>query len=156
MRREIAGKKIGGLVARLPEVAGIYGSRYVNGPYPGLDDAVGTRRETRWKLAEGIGGLSGVRRELVEGDRELARKTSRVHRKKTKRLVGRFLGVAEKLAGTAHEERGSEQDECEVGYCPRVEEAPSGAPTGKKSHKERLTMTKTRLDVLEASLEELY
>ncbi|RZS13012.1 hypothetical protein BHM03_00044532 [Ensete ventricosum] len=58
--------------------------------------------------------------------------------------------------GAAHEERGSEQDECEVGYCPRVEEAPSGAPTGKKSHKERLTMTKTRLDVLEASLEELY
>ncbi|RRT48185.1 hypothetical protein B296_00031749 [Ensete ventricosum] len=66
----------------------------------GMDDAVGTRRETRWKLAEGIGGLSGVRRELVEGDRELARKASRVHRKKTKRLVGRLSGVAEKFAGS--------------------------------------------------------
>ncbi|RWW04001.1 hypothetical protein GW17_00032801, partial [Ensete ventricosum] len=48
----------------------------------------------------------------------------------------------------AHEKRGSEQDEREVGYSPRVEEAPSGVPTGKKSHKERLTMAKTRLDVL--------
>ncbi|RWW36810.1 hypothetical protein BHE74_00058132 [Ensete ventricosum] len=55
----------------------------------------------------------------------------------------------------AHEERDSEQDEREVGYSLRVE-APSGAPTGKKSHKERLTMADTRLDVLEASLEELY
>ncbi|RZR97647.1 hypothetical protein BHM03_00026876 [Ensete ventricosum] len=54
--------------------------------------------------------------------------------------------------GAAHEERDSEQDEREVGYSPRVKEA----PTGKKSHKERLTMTKTRRDVLEASLEELY
>ncbi|RWW01594.1 hypothetical protein GW17_00035359 [Ensete ventricosum] len=54
--------------------------------------------------------------------------------------------------GAAHEERDSEQDEREVGYSPRVKEA----PTGKKSHKERLTTTKTRLDVLEASLEELY
>ncbi|RWW03884.1 hypothetical protein GW17_00032930 [Ensete ventricosum] len=58
--------------------------------------------------------------------------------------------------GAAHEERDSEQDEREVGYSPRVEEAPSGAPNGKKSHKERLTTAKTRLDVLEASLEELY
>ncbi|RZS22977.1 hypothetical protein BHM03_00055806 [Ensete ventricosum] len=58
--------------------------------------------------------------------------------------------------GAAHEERGSEQDEREVGYSPRVEEAPSGAPTGKKSHKERRTTAETCLDVLEASLEELY
>ncbi|RRT53443.1 hypothetical protein B296_00022012 [Ensete ventricosum] len=58
--------------------------------------------------------------------------------------------------GAAHEDRGSEQDEREVGYSPRVEEAPSGAPTGRKSHKERLTTAETRLDVLEASLEELY
>ncbi|RWW06900.1 hypothetical protein GW17_00029744 [Ensete ventricosum] len=58
--------------------------------------------------------------------------------------------------GAAHEERGSEQDEREVGYSPRVEEAPSGPPTRKKSHKERLTTTETRLDVLEASLEEFY
>ncbi|RZS18213.1 hypothetical protein BHM03_00050443 [Ensete ventricosum] len=56
----------------------------------------------------------------------------------------------------AHEERDSEQDEREVGYSPRVEEAPSGASTGKKSHNERLTTVKTRLDVLESSLEELY
>ncbi|RRT63826.1 hypothetical protein B296_00014021 [Ensete ventricosum] len=47
-----------------------------------------------------------------------------------------------------------EQDECEVGYSPRVEEAPYEAPIGKKSHKERLTMVETRLDVLEVSLEE--
>ncbi|RWW51610.1 hypothetical protein BHE74_00042020 [Ensete ventricosum] len=58
--------------------------------------------------------------------------------------------------GAAYEDRDSEQDEREVGYSPRVEEAPSGAPTGKKSHKERLTMAETRLDVLEAGLEELY
>ncbi|RZR93123.1 hypothetical protein BHM03_00021543 [Ensete ventricosum] len=58
--------------------------------------------------------------------------------------------------GAAHEEPGSEQDEREVGYSQRVEEAPSSVPTGKKRHKERLTMAETRLDVLEASLEELY
>ena len=56
----------------------------------------------------------------------------------------------------AQEERDSEHDEREVGYSPRVEEAQSGALTGKKSHKERLTMTETRLDVLEARVEELY
>ncbi|RWV83549.1 hypothetical protein BHE74_00024032 [Ensete ventricosum] len=39
---------------------------------------------------------------------------------------------------------------------PRVEQEPSGAPTGKKSHKERLTTVNTLLDVLKASLEELY
>ncbi|RZS07477.1 hypothetical protein BHM03_00038308 [Ensete ventricosum] len=59
-------------------------------------------------------------------------------------------------AGAAHEERDSEQDEREVGYSPRAEEAQSGAPTGKRSHKERLSMVETRLDVLEVSLEELY
>ncbi|RZS24740.1 hypothetical protein BHM03_00057849 [Ensete ventricosum] len=32
----------------------------------------------------------------------------------------------------------------------------AGAPTGKKNHKERLTMVETHLDVLEVSLEELY
>ncbi|RRT49362.1 hypothetical protein B296_00024923, partial [Ensete ventricosum] len=58
--------------------------------------------------------------------------------------------------GTAYEERGSEQDEREVGYSPRGKEAPSGAPTGKKGHRERLTMVETRLDILEASVEELY
>ncbi|RWV82879.1 hypothetical protein GW17_00055580 [Ensete ventricosum] len=56
----------------------------------------------------------------------------------------------------AHEKRDSEQDECEVGYSPRAEEAQSSKPTGKRSHKERFTMVKTRLDVLEASLEEPY
>ncbi|RWW51693.1 hypothetical protein BHE74_00041936 [Ensete ventricosum] len=92
----------------------------------GSDDAVGTHRETHWKLAEGIkslpgvpleliegiGGLPGVRRklaegirrllgvcrELAEGDRELARMALGVHRKKTKRLVERSSRVAEKLA----------------------------------------------------------
>ncbi|RWW17036.1 hypothetical protein GW17_00019049 [Ensete ventricosum] len=52
----------------------------------------------------------------------------------------------------AYEEHDSEQDEREVGYSPRGEEA----PTGKKGHRERLTMAETHLDVLEASVEELY
>ncbi|RWV92044.1 hypothetical protein GW17_00045622 [Ensete ventricosum] len=59
-------------------------------------------------------------------------------------------------AGAAHEERNNEHDECEVGYSPRAEEAQSGAPTGKRSHKERLSTVETRIDVLEVSLEELY
>ncbi|RZS21813.1 hypothetical protein BHM03_00054498, partial [Ensete ventricosum] len=52
--------------------------------------------------------------------------------------------------------RYSEQDEREVGYSPRGKEAPSGAPTEKKSHKKRIITVETRLDVLEASVEELY
>ncbi|RZS24055.1 hypothetical protein BHM03_00057080, partial [Ensete ventricosum] len=59
-------------------------------------------------------------------------------------------------ARAAHEERSNEHDEREVGYSPRAEEAQYGAPTGKRSHKERLSTVETRLDVLEASLEELY
>ncbi|CAL9106235.1 unnamed protein product [Musa textilis] len=59
-------------------------------------------------------------------------------------------------AGAAHEERGSEHEEREVGCSPRAEEAQSGAPTGRKSHRERVTAVETRLDVLEASLDELY
>ncbi|RRT79716.1 hypothetical protein B296_00006961 [Ensete ventricosum] len=43
-------------------------------------------------------------RELAEGDRELARKASGVRGKKTKRLVRRSSGVAEKLIGIAIEE----------------------------------------------------
>ncbi|RWW26616.1 hypothetical protein GW17_00008988 [Ensete ventricosum] len=58
--------------------------------------------------------------------------------------------------GATHEERYNEQDKREVGYSPRGEEAPSGAPTGKKSHKERIITAETRIDVLEASVEELY
>ncbi|RWW54695.1 hypothetical protein BHE74_00038708 [Ensete ventricosum] len=58
--------------------------------------------------------------------------------------------------GATHVEHGSEQDEHEVRYSPRAEEAQSGAPTRKRSHKERLIMVETRFDVLEASLEELY
>ncbi|RWV86138.1 hypothetical protein BHE74_00016103 [Ensete ventricosum] len=38
----------------------------------------------------------------------------------------------------------------------RAEEMQSGALTGKRSHKERLKTVETRLDFLEASLEELY
>ncbi|RWV79718.1 hypothetical protein GW17_00059102 [Ensete ventricosum] len=53
-------------------------------------------------------------------------------------------------AGAAHEERGSEHDEREVGYSPRAEEAQSGAPTRKRSHKERLSTME--LDIHEASL----
>ncbi|RWV87647.1 hypothetical protein BHE74_00043580 [Ensete ventricosum] len=53
-----------------------------------------------------------------------------------------------------HEEHGSAQDEREVGYSSRVEEEQSGLPTGKEPQRE--TTVETRLDVLEASLEELY
>ncbi|RWW67069.1 hypothetical protein BHE74_00025510, partial [Ensete ventricosum] len=78
-----------------------------------------THRETRRKLVKGIGSLSGVRRKLAEGigslpgvhrkltkvsggylaegDREFTRKVSGVSRKKTKKLVERSSGVAEKL-----------------------------------------------------------
>ncbi|RRT66808.1 hypothetical protein B296_00013616 [Ensete ventricosum] len=59
-------------------------------------------------------------------------------------------------AEATHEERDTEQDEREVGYSPRVEEAQSGAPTEKRSHKERLSTMETCLDILEASLGELY
>ncbi|RWW78147.1 hypothetical protein BHE74_00013646 [Ensete ventricosum] len=41
-------------------------------------------------------------------------------------------------------------------YSPRWEEAPSGAPTGKKSPNERIITAETFLDVLEGSVEELY
>ncbi|RRT54730.1 hypothetical protein B296_00029681 [Ensete ventricosum] len=60
------------------------------------------------------------------------------------------------IAGVAHEERVSEHHEREVGYSLRAMEAQSGVPTGKRSHKQRLSTVETRLDVLEASLEELY
>ncbi|RWW82251.1 hypothetical protein BHE74_00009298 [Ensete ventricosum] len=69
---------------------------------------------------------------------------------------GRQVQPRSQAVGATHEERDSEQDEHEVGYSSRVEETQSGAPTGQRSHKERLTMVETRLDVLEASLEELY
>ncbi|RWV89279.1 hypothetical protein GW17_00048575, partial [Ensete ventricosum] len=62
-------------------------------------------------LAEGIGGWLGVRQELVEGDRELARKASGVSRKKTKSLTGRSSGVTEKFTG-----RRSLEDERETHY----------------------------------------
>ena len=58
--------------------------------------------------------------------------------------------------GAALEERDSEHDEQEVTYSLRAEEAQSIVPIGKKSHKERLTMAETCLDVLKASLKELY
>ncbi|RRT57789.1 hypothetical protein B296_00012769 [Ensete ventricosum] len=60
------------------------------------------------------------------------------------------------IVGATHEKCDSEQDERQVGYSPRLEEVPSGAPTEKKSHNKILTTVETRLDVLEASLEELY
>ncbi|RRT49470.1 hypothetical protein B296_00011630 [Ensete ventricosum] len=90
-------------------------------------------------------------------------------------LVGSSLEVTEKITGSlnsakveliwligkgstkaAHEEHDSEHDEREAGYSLQAEEAQSGAPTGKMSHNERLSTVETRLDVLEASLEELY
>ncbi|RRT75661.1 hypothetical protein B296_00031023 [Ensete ventricosum] len=59
-------------------------------------------------------------------------------------------------AEATHEERDSEHDKREVRYSPRADEAQSGASTGKRSHKERLSSVETRLDVLKASFEELY
>ncbi|RWW37234.1 hypothetical protein BHE74_00057690 [Ensete ventricosum] len=53
--------------------------------------------------------------------------------------------------GVAYVERDSEQNKREVMYFLRAEEMQSGAPTEKRSHKERLTMVETCLDVLEAS-----
>ncbi|RZR90103.1 hypothetical protein BHM03_00017927 [Ensete ventricosum] len=50
-------------------------------------------------MAEGIRSLTGVRWELAEGDRELAKWRQGVRQKKTKRLVGRSLRVAKKLTG---------------------------------------------------------
>ncbi|RZS08639.1 hypothetical protein BHM03_00039638 [Ensete ventricosum] len=100
------------------------GQSQVRGIGPGSNDAVGTHQKlaegieslsrvhrelaegivglpgVRRKLAEGIRSLLGVRRELAEGDREFARMESGVRRKKTKRLVGRSSGVAEKLVGS--------------------------------------------------------
>ncbi|RZR92384.1 hypothetical protein BHM03_00020666 [Ensete ventricosum] len=69
---------------------------------------------------------------------------------------GLLVQTRSQAIGAAHEERDNEQDKREVGYSPRAKEAQSGAPTVKRSHKERLTIVKTHLDVLEASLEELY
>ncbi|RZS09630.1 hypothetical protein BHM03_00040729 [Ensete ventricosum] len=93
----------------------------------GSDDALGTHRETRQNLAEAIGSLPGVRRELAEGiragrefveslpkvseacweftgacrsNRELARMVSGVHWKKIKRLIGRSLADIEKFTGS--------------------------------------------------------
>ncbi|RWV77578.1 hypothetical protein GW17_00061569 [Ensete ventricosum] len=91
------------------------------------DHVVGTRRETRQKLAEGIeslpgvhrelaegirglsgvcrklaegiGSLLGVHRELAEGDRELARMALGIHRKKTKRLIRSHWGLSKSLPG---------------------------------------------------------
>ncbi|RZR80290.1 hypothetical protein BHM03_00006285, partial [Ensete ventricosum] len=71
-------------------------------------------------------------------------------------VSGLQVQTRSQTAGAAHEERDSEHDEREVGYSSRAEEAQSGAPTGKRSHKERLSTMETRIDVLEASLEELY
>ncbi|RRT39748.1 hypothetical protein B296_00044883 [Ensete ventricosum] len=71
-------------------------------------------------------------------------------------VSGLQVQTRSQTARAAHEERGSEQEEREVGYSARAEEAQSGVPTGQRSHKERLATVETRLDVLEASLEELY
>ncbi|RRT34088.1 hypothetical protein B296_00058990 [Ensete ventricosum] len=131
---------------------------------------LGTRQEC-------VGNLPRVSGVCHDGAREFARRRPR--------LVGRLSGVAEKLvwsydglvtdirrrdreARWEHAGRLLEEDQktrCKniggrqisgIRYSPRGEEAPSGVPTGKKGHRERLTMVETRLDVLEASVEELY
>ncbi|RWW42502.1 hypothetical protein BHE74_00051949 [Ensete ventricosum] len=52
----------------------------INRSSPKVSGLVGSR----WKLAKGIGGMSGVRRELAKGDRELARNALGVRQKMTK------------------------------------------------------------------------
>ncbi|RZS24070.1 hypothetical protein BHM03_00057103 [Ensete ventricosum] len=58
---------------------------------------------------------------------------------------GQQVQTQSQTVGAAHEEHDSEQDEREFGYSPRVEKVPSGEPTGKKSHKERLQQWKPAL-----------
>ncbi|RRT73858.1 hypothetical protein B296_00017642 [Ensete ventricosum] len=62
----------------------------------------------QWELAKRLvgssskfsGGLLGVRWEIAEGNRDLARKASRVRQKMTKRLTRSSLEVVRKIAGT--------------------------------------------------------
>ncbi|RRT57731.1 hypothetical protein B296_00031269 [Ensete ventricosum] len=102
------------------------------------------------------------RRPRVPRGRDRSRFFSRVRRRSVsprEETDRGDVGCKCKLAfavGAAHEERDNEQDKREVVYSLRAEEAQSRVPTGKRSHKERLTMAEIRLDVLEASLEELY
>ncbi|RRT36122.1 hypothetical protein B296_00028412 [Ensete ventricosum] len=94
---------------------------------------------------------------LTEDTKDSVRHLHEVVAELTAKVTGLQVHTRSQTAGVAHEERGSEQNKHrEVGYSPRAEKAQSDASTGKRSHKERLTMMETRLDVLEASLEELY
>ena len=54
------------------------------------------------------------------------------------------------------EEHDNKNHEQKVDYSSRAEEVQSEAPIEKKSHEERLIVTKTHLDVFEVSLEEFY
>ncbi|RWW02326.1 hypothetical protein GW17_00034597 [Ensete ventricosum] len=110
-----------------------------------------------WSLSGGNGqfrllAVDFGRYQPRKGERRRGRRRGR---RNTWTAGGLQVQTRSQTVGAAHEERNSEQDEREVRYSLRVE-APSGALIGKKSHKERLTTTETRLDVLEASLEELY
>ncbi|RZS13870.1 hypothetical protein BHM03_00045500 [Ensete ventricosum] len=83
-RREIAGKKTGGLTVRLSKVARVYGNRDSTEDYrgsrkayrdlgigPSSNDEVGSR----WKFAEGIGKLTGnMKGDRWEKDRRTCRK----------------------------------------------------------------------------------
>ncbi|RWW62387.1 hypothetical protein BHE74_00030554, partial [Ensete ventricosum] len=57
------------------------------------------QRELTERLAKSLSKVSKACWEFAEGDRELDRKASGVHRKKTKRLVRRSSEVVTKLAG---------------------------------------------------------
>ncbi|RWW41004.1 hypothetical protein BHE74_00053539, partial [Ensete ventricosum] len=67
------------------------------GTHRELAEGIGGLPGVRRKLAEGIGSLPRVRRELAEGVQELAKMTLGSSWKKTERLAGRSSGVAEKL-----------------------------------------------------------
>ncbi|RWW56253.1 hypothetical protein BHE74_00037048 [Ensete ventricosum] len=75
------------------------GQSQVRASSRGLDDVVGTHRDTRRKLAEGIKGLSRVCREIARSDQELAKKASRVHRKRPRDSPEDCQGLSKSLPG---------------------------------------------------------
>ncbi|RRT64765.1 hypothetical protein B296_00037802 [Ensete ventricosum] len=72
----------------------------VSEAYQELAEGIRGLSGVRRKLAKGIKSLLGVHRELAKSNRELTRMTLGVHWKKTKRLIGRSSGLVEKLAGS--------------------------------------------------------
>ncbi|RRT39125.1 hypothetical protein B296_00030987 [Ensete ventricosum] len=133
-----------------------------------LEGDAGSIISCRGVVAAAVGncGRGGHDRRLgLRGDRDGSERTSVAKRgglatgdqgTNYEAVGGLQVQTRSQTTGAAYKERGSEQDECEVGYSPLGEGAPSGVPTEKKGRREKLTMAETRLDVLETSVEELY